>query len=57
MSSDKAGSVVVQATIRFYSDQTNAMVIKYLFLQAVNSRNEINGLRINPGFTQGKNKY
>lgn len=57
MSSDKAGSVVVQATIMFSSRHTNAVVIKFLFLSAISDKNEINGLKINPDFIQGKNKY
>lgn len=53
-SSDKAGSVTVQATILFFSGQTNSVVLKYIFLQAVKGTNEINGLEINPEFTQGE---
>ncbi|XP_053087448.1 uncharacterized protein si:dkeyp-92c9.4 isoform X2 [Pangasianodon hypophthalmus] len=55
--SNKSGSVVVETTIIFYSGDFPSIVIKYLFLQAINSRNEINGLIINPEFTQGKKKY
>lgn len=51
------GSVVVQATTVFDSDQTNDVVITYLFLQAINGSNEINGLIIDPELTLGKNKY
>ncbi|XP_060721485.1 G8 domain-containing protein DDB_G0286311-like isoform X1 [Tachysurus vachellii] len=50
--SNKTGSVVVQATLIFLQGQINSVVIKFLFLQAINGRNEINGFKINPEFTR-----
>ncbi|GAA6074232.1 mucin-2 isoform X2 [Tachysurus ichikawai] len=50
--SNKAGCVVVQATLVFLPGQINSVVIKFLFLQAINGRNEINGFKINPKFTR-----
>ncbi|KAK2864735.1 hypothetical protein Q7C36_003889 [Tachysurus vachellii] len=50
--SDMSGSVVVHATLVFYTKKINDMVVKYLFMEAINGRNEINGLEINPEFIE-----
>ncbi|KAM9434625.1 uncharacterized protein Hap1MRO34_002389 [Clarias gariepinus] len=50
--SNKTGSVDVQATLVFYSDQISSVVIKNLFLKAISGRNEIIDLKINSKFTQ-----
>lgn len=54
LSSNKAGSVVAQATTVFLPHQTNSILIKFMFMGAIGGRNEINGLKINRDFIQGK---
>lgn len=52
--SNRTGTVLVKATLAFQSNQINAAVIKVLFLNAISGGFEVNGLKFDPKFTQGK---
>ncbi|XP_053346308.1 large proline-rich protein bag6-B-like [Clarias gariepinus] len=49
--SNETGTVLVKAMLTFQSNQINAEIIKNLFNKA-SAGNEINGIKINPKFTQ-----
>lgn len=48
------GSVVANCTILFQTIFINNVVVKYLFLAAIDNNVEPNGLKINKDFTKGK---
>lgn len=52
--SNQTGTVLVKASLVFQSNKTNADEIKGLFMNATAADKEINGLKVNPNFTQGK---
>ncbi|XP_053087484.1 uncharacterized protein LOC128317717 [Pangasianodon hypophthalmus] len=54
--SNQTGTVLVNATLVFQSNQINALVIKNLLIKAITGSNEINGLIINSEFTQGTSR-
>ncbi|KAL6457630.1 hypothetical protein MHYP_G00345930 [Metynnis hypsauchen] len=46
------GSVIANSTIIFQTEFINAILVKNLFITEIPSSNEINGLKINPKFTE-----
>ncbi|XP_053540541.1 uncharacterized protein LOC108273325 [Ictalurus punctatus] len=50
--SNQTGTVLVKASLVFQSNKTNADEIKGLFMNATAADKEINGLKVNPNFTQ-----
>ncbi|KAF7686453.1 hypothetical protein HF521_015815 [Silurus meridionalis] len=51
--SNELGSVLVKVTLKFSSDQTNAVVLKNLFERALTNSSGINGLQFNPKIQVG----
>ncbi|KAM9434626.1 uncharacterized protein Hap1MRO34_002390 [Clarias gariepinus] len=50
--SNKTGTVLVKATLKFHTNQINSDVIIHLFKKAIAANDEINSLKINSKFTQ-----
>ncbi|KAF5893911.1 mucin-1-like, partial [Clarias magur] len=51
--SNKSGTVLVKATLKFHTNQIDSAIIIHLFKKAIEANDEINNLKINPKFTQG----